>query len=282
MSSAETAVWTAGQVARHLGIAESTLRSWHRRYHLGPDNRPARGYRRYTPEDVTRLQRMCELVKSGMLPSDAARNVATGNSTHEQDLTDVLRAARELNSARCVAVLNSSLDQYGVLPTWDNLCRPALTTVNDDRFNDPTCVANEHILSWAVSAVLHRVQRPETEPDVLLACAEGEYHTLALEALAAALSERGTAVRMLGAATPADSLVEVAKTVRPTAVVLWSQQSSTANENALAQLRPHVPRAITAGPGWTDPHTEHCTDLTHAVTLLTSDRQPIRAREQAK
>jgi DNA-binding transcriptional MerR regulator len=195
-------VWTAGQVARHLGIAESTLRSWHRRYDLGPDNRPARGYRRYTPEDVTRLQRMCDLVQSGMLPSEAARDITTTTSSHEQDVRDVLAAARDLNSARCVAVLTRSLNQHGVLPTWDNLCRPALNTVNDDRFTDPACVANEHVLSWAVSAVLHTVRRPEKDPEVLLACTEAEYHTLALEALAAALGERGTAVRMLGAATP--------------------------------------------------------------------------------
>ena len=73
------AAWTAGQVARYLGISESTLRTWHRRYGLSPlDAEPGR-YRRYQPGDVARLRRMVDLIGDGMLASEAAREVQAGN-----------------------------------------------------------------------------------------------------------------------------------------------------------------------------------------------------------
>jgi DNA-binding transcriptional MerR regulator len=271
-------VWTAGQVARHLGIAESTLRSWHRRYRVGPNNTPARSYRRYASDDVARLRRMRDLVRSGMLPSDAARDVnglepsGTDRSTVE-DVTDVVAAARRLATQRCLAVLGRSLRQRGVRRTWDEVCRPALAVVNDDRFDDPACVAAEHVLSWAVSSVLQRVERPDTAPEVVLACTEAEYHTLPLEALAAALGERGTAVHMIGAATPLASLRHAVRTVRPSAVLLWSQQRATASADALAYLvRTDSVRAVIGGPGWASPPpdgVELCDSLADALTLLT-------------
>lgn len=70
MDSVPGSAWTAGQVARHLGIATSTLRSWHQRYSIGPhDSQPGR-YRRYSAADVAQLQRMTELIKLGMLASE--------------------------------------------------------------------------------------------------------------------------------------------------------------------------------------------------------------------
>src|SRR6201986_673879 len=71
---------TAGQVAQQLGISESTLRTWHRRYGLDPPDAEPGHYRRYRAEDVARLRRMLELVKGGMLASEAARTVQHGES----------------------------------------------------------------------------------------------------------------------------------------------------------------------------------------------------------
>src|ERR1700684_2756250 len=95
-SSAEPA-WTAGQVARQLGIAESTLRAWHRRYGIGPHGSQPGRYRRYSEADVVRLQRMMDLIRLGMLASDAARIAQAGDSAAipaERDVADLVAAAR--------------------------------------------------------------------------------------------------------------------------------------------------------------------------------------------
>lgn len=62
-----------GAVARLLRTATSTLRTWDRRYGLGPSGRTGGTHRRYTPEDIGRLRLMQQLVGRGSTPADAAR-----------------------------------------------------------------------------------------------------------------------------------------------------------------------------------------------------------------
>lgn len=59
-------------VARRLGVAPATLRTWDRRYGLGPSDRTAGSHRRYTAEDVARLLVMRRLTLEGVAPVDAA------------------------------------------------------------------------------------------------------------------------------------------------------------------------------------------------------------------
>ena len=52
---------TVAAVARRLGVAPSTLRTWERRYGLGPTGREAGTRRFYAPSDVAVLDRMRRL-----------------------------------------------------------------------------------------------------------------------------------------------------------------------------------------------------------------------------
>lgn len=61
-------------VARRLGVAPATLRTWDRRYGLGPSEHQAGSHRRYTDDDVARLFIMRRLTLEGVAPADAARN----------------------------------------------------------------------------------------------------------------------------------------------------------------------------------------------------------------
>src|SRR3954451_2357111 len=63
---------TAGAVARQLGVAVTTLRTWHQRYGLGPRHHVPGQHRRYTPEDMDRLQVMRRLTAQGVPPAEAA------------------------------------------------------------------------------------------------------------------------------------------------------------------------------------------------------------------
>ncbi len=59
-------------VARRLGVAAATLRTWDRRYGIGPaDHTPGRP-RRYSPDDVARLEMMRHAMIHGATPADAA------------------------------------------------------------------------------------------------------------------------------------------------------------------------------------------------------------------
>ncbi|MDP9408097.1 MAG: MerR family transcriptional regulator [Actinomycetota bacterium] len=65
--------YTVAAVARRLGVAPATLRTWARRYGLGPSEHVSGAHRRYTGSDLARLQRMRRLTLQGVTPSDAAR-----------------------------------------------------------------------------------------------------------------------------------------------------------------------------------------------------------------
>jgi hypothetical protein len=64
---------TVAAVARRLGIAPSTLRTWDRRYGLGPSAHQAGAHRRYSPADLDRLVVMRRLTLEGVPPAEAAR-----------------------------------------------------------------------------------------------------------------------------------------------------------------------------------------------------------------
>ena len=73
VTSGPTPALTVAAVARRLGVAPSTLRTWDRRYGLGPSEHTAGSHRRYSPADVARLVVMRRLTVRGVPPADAAR-----------------------------------------------------------------------------------------------------------------------------------------------------------------------------------------------------------------
>ncbi|WP_089117408.1 MerR family transcriptional regulator [Streptomyces sp. SS07] len=71
---------TTGAVARLLGVAPTTLRSWDRRYGIGPAAREDGRHRRWTGADIAALRNMCALTSAGLPPAEAARTVLAGTS----------------------------------------------------------------------------------------------------------------------------------------------------------------------------------------------------------
>ena len=68
-----TRTLTVAVVARRLGVAPATLRTWARRYDLGPSLHTAGSHRRYTSEDFARLVVMRRLTHEGVAPAEAAQ-----------------------------------------------------------------------------------------------------------------------------------------------------------------------------------------------------------------
>ncbi|ROQ63633.1 B12 binding protein [Streptomyces sp. 840.1] len=257
---------TTGTVARRLGVAPTTLRTWDRRYGIGPVRRQGGAHRRWTAEDIAVLERMCELTSAGVPPAEAARTALGTTSgsrapaaTHpvrpalpaapvrsgaepEGPAADVARherrgltsAALRLDSRTIDERLSAAIGRYGLVAAWDQVIMPTLHAVGRKwQTSGERYVEVEHLLSWHVSSALRRVAVPPAAGDdgagpALLACTPGETHTLPLEALAAGLAERGLGVRMFGASVPGEALSEAVRRTGPSAVVLWSQSRNTA------------------------------------------------------
>jgi MerR family transcriptional regulator, light-induced transcriptional regulator len=66
--------------ARRLGIAPATLRTWDRRYGIGPDDHTPGRHRRYSGDDLARLELMQQALIRGAAPADAARYARSARS----------------------------------------------------------------------------------------------------------------------------------------------------------------------------------------------------------
>ncbi|MFD4371899.1 MerR family transcriptional regulator [Streptomyces sp. NPDC058486] len=298
--SEETGI-TTGALARRLGVSPTTVRSWDRRYGIGPAVRQGGRHRRWTPGDVAVLEEMCRLTAAGIPPAEAARAARAGGGTPpaerpaapegppprdvRAEYRGLARAAARLDGPALEAMLAEAVTAHGPVAVWEDVMVPALHAIGrtwesaGDRY-----VEVEHLLSWHVSTALRRapgsVQEGQGRP-VLLACVPAEQHTLPLEALAAGLAERGLPVRMFGAAVPAEALDAAVRRTGPTAVTLWSQTRSTADHSLARHIASTAfglrgarttPLVLLAGPGWAGrpppPGTIRPTGLREALSVL--------------
>jgi hypothetical protein len=267
---------SAGAVARRLGVAVTTLRTWHQRYGLGPSGHVPGHHRRYTPADLARLEIMRRLTADGVSPAEAARwarhapAAATPVVSTARDgggstipvgragpaARGLARAAMRMDAIGMVAAIERAIATGGVIDAWDGVLRPVLAGIGERHAADDGLIEVEHLLSRSVSAVFATVTRPPAGPQpprILLACADEEHHTLPLEALAAALAEAGAGCRLLGARVPPTALAEAVNRTGPTSVVVWSHSRATGDPGQLAALlasRHRPPVVLAAGPGW--------------------------------
>ncbi|WP_242902447.1 MerR family transcriptional regulator [Actinomadura terrae] len=292
-----------GAVARHLGVAAATLRTWDRRYGIGPSGRSPGGHRRYTPTDLARLEAMQRSIIAGAPPAEAARAAldeprgeppssrghgAGGNRVPLGDLPagsdpaevrGLARAAMAMDAPAMTLAVRAAIAREGVVGAWDRLIVPVLRGIGRKNAASGECVEVEHLLSTVLLACLAEVA-PPAEPlnarPVLLACAPEEQHSLPVHALAAALAQAGVAVALLGARVPAPALAAAIRRTGPNAVLVWSQTARTGDPGWLSGLpgsRPAV-RLLVGGPGWNRRRlpstTRLVTDLSEAVAAISS------------
>jgi hypothetical protein len=277
---------TAGAVARRLGVAVTTLRTWHQRYGLGPTSHEPGQHRRYTTEDLARLELMQRLAAEGVPPAEAARWARNGGPpkvaapTGDSELPPprrrdggrglalgrtvpaargMARAALRLDGLTIRQIIADSVTQRGVVATWDEVLRPVLVAVGNRACQTGDLIEVEHLVSVSASAVLGAVPRPPRDTPVrtLLACADEEQHSLPIEALAAALAAEGVASRVLGARVPPHTLLAAVRRTGPVAILVWSSDAATADPSTLVAVThgPRRPLVVAAGgPGWQHAH----------------------------
>jgi DNA-binding transcriptional MerR regulator len=114
------ATLTVAAVARRLGVAPATLRTWDRRYGLGPSEHAAGAHRRYSGADVTRLLVMRRLTLEGVAPAEAARVALDTSPDPENPPVSLLapRTAGPTPDARPERVPGDRLSPAGAMPAF--------------------------------------------------------------------------------------------------------------------------------------------------------------------
>ena len=279
----EEELLTVAAVARRLGVAPATLRTWDRRYGLGPSSHEAGEHRRYCPSDLAKLTMMRRLITTGVSPSDAAEKAKAHKGAIKieklvdsfevrEELVDTLhRASKSLDKVFIETALRKDIADHGVIATWTEVIVPLLFLVGDEWEADGSGIEVEHMLTEIIKRMLREgvadIKKPINAQPVLLAAVGEEMHCLALHALAAALAEKRIETFFLGARTPLEAISGMVKRAAPPAVFLWAQLTQNSDSKFLTDLptvRP-APRVIVGGPGW-DP--EICADVVVAQDLI--------------
>lgn len=294
-------------VARRLGVAPATLRTWDRRYGLGPSEHTSGAHRRYAPVDVARLERMMRLTQQGVSPAEAAHHALAHDPQARPAVLDIAvagrtdrvrghggtvlalpgaeavvrgvgRAAMALDSETVSATIREQVMEHGVLYTWEHMLRPVLAAAGERWATTGESVEVEHLLSDCVISTLRSIAAslPTMAPPrpVLLASAPEEQHALPLHAIAAGLAERGIACRVLGAAMPVSALEGAVRRTGACVLFLWSQLAGTGRSSTLDALPLTRPATlvVVGGPGWAraelPDRTSYAGDLNSAVDLV--------------
>lgn len=283
---------TVAAVARRLGVAPATLRTWDRRYDLGPSTHEAGEHRRYCPADLMKLTLMRRLISAGVAPADAAEQakkakgeIKLGNIVREFEVREdvvvgINKALQAFDIDFVEETLRAELDEHGVEIAWHEIIVPTLIEIGESWETTGQGVEIEHAFTETLKKVFRErsgaCEAPTNGHPVILAAVGEEQHSLPLHALEAALCELGIKTHFLGARTPFEAVAATVSRLAPPAVFLWALLPKNANPDfyrELPAIRP-APRIVLGGPGW---KAEECSDATLVMGLGNARDEIARA-----
>ena len=291
-AGSEGELLTVAAVARRLGVAPATLRTWDRRYGLGPSTHEAGEHRRYCASDLSKLMLMRRLISSGVAPCDAAEQAKVHKGkvklsslvrdfeVREDVVAGINKALQAFDIAFVEETLRAELDIHGVEEAWHEIIVPVLIEIGEDWKATGIGVEIEHAFSEVLKKVFRERSaasaKPKNEHPVILAAVGEEQHSLPLHALEAALCELGIKCHMLGARTPFEAIAATVTRLAPPAVFLFALLPTNANPDFYRNLplvRP-APRILLGGPGW---EADECSDATLVLGLGNACEEISRA-----
>ena len=287
--------WGVGAVSQRLGVASSTLRTWERRYEVGPTFRTAGGHRRYTAHDIERVEIMRRLLDRGVTPREAARSAhaldptelaalvagelpGDSSMTREEFVDAVLGAVKAVDPDRLSGLFGGVLRRHGVLEAWPDLLSPALIAIGEGWVAGEVDIVGEHVASERLMAELRLHTRsfaasPTGRSAVVLASAEEDQHSLPVYALESALAEQGRGSLVLGARVPWESLAGLARDTDPEVIFVWATLERHFDGPLMKTITelPEQTRLVLGGPGWGSlslPRAQRVGDLGDAVDTI--------------
>ncbi|MGH3763408.1 MerR family transcriptional regulator [Actinophytocola sp.] len=287
-------------VARRLGVAPATLRTWDRRYGIGPRGHTTGRHRRYAPEDIARLELMQQALLRGATPAEAASYALRTSAPICEDVdvvaprepllrevgaraTQVLglsRAAMAMDAAATQQLVADGIARLGAVAVWTDMLGPLLSALAGRWAHSGECVEIERMVNECTLAAMigatPAVTAPRNPRPVLLCGAPEEPNGLPLQVLRTALARTGIATLMLGAALPAAALAAAVRRIGPAAVVVWAQRPRLLGVDVFDRVprtRQRV-RLFACGPGWftteLPDRVDRLEDLAEAVRRIES------------
>jgi MerR family transcriptional regulator, light-induced transcriptional regulator len=226
---------TISAVSSLLGIPVPTIRSWERRYDFPSPARTVGRHRRYSSREVELLRQLRDEITRGHQAKEAVALVMArgsgGGAPRTRYLEDFVDAAMRLDPSGLRQALDGAAESVGVEAAIRDVALPAMREMGS-RWVASTCdIANEHLATEAVRVWLARLSAMAPPSfrarPLVLACGPKDLHSIGLEAFGVLLARRGWSTRILGALTPAGSIVAAVRAAEAAGAVVTSQRSVT-------------------------------------------------------
>lgn len=274
-------MYTIKRAAELVGVSESTLRAWERRYGVGTARRSDSGYRLYDDEAVKALSLMNALVAEGWSVRAAAAEVQRRAAISLPAAVDgldpsfdqaLVQGAEKFDLAVLTSVLEQRFGASSFETVVDGWLLPSLRDVGLGWESGRVSVAGEHLVSQCVvrrlSAAYESAGDRPTGPRIVIGLPPGARHDLGLLSFATAARRAGLSTSYLGADVPvADWVTAVTRTSAACAVLAVPMEKDVAalaqTAEALAAETPDV--LIAVGGAWQDSAPERCLRLGHQV-----------------
>ncbi len=229
-------MYTIKHAAEQVGVSESTLRAWERRYGVGATRRTESGYRLYDDRDMQALGLMRTLIDDGWsaraaademrgrMAPEARRTVPVETiEGAEVDTAALVRIAAALDAPALGALLDRQFGAASFEAVADGWLLPALEALGAAWETQRVTVAGEHMVAHAItrrlSAAYDAAGDSVIGPRLLIGLPPGARHELGLLSFAIAARRAGLSTTYLGADVPTSDWVAAATTGPARAVV---------------------------------------------------------------
>ena len=197
---------TVSSVSNELGVSASTLRTWERRYGLGPAQREAGARRRYLPEDVERLRTMINHVRAGMPAAEAAKRALSersrlSHSAGPDNAAQLRTVVLSDDYDRVEEVLEAAVASHGLVHTWSRFVEPAIKSLRSAPGGDPVGTSPAIMLVNAFQRICRSVYQSRPTRALVggdrIAIISDALHETPAQVIGVALAWYGCDVRML-------------------------------------------------------------------------------------
>jgi DNA-binding transcriptional MerR regulator len=261
--------WGVGAVSSRLNVTASTLRTWERRYGVGPSFRTQGGHRRYTERDIDRVELMRRLLGRGVSAQDAARVARAldrdGLDTALSDGDDESAYATPAEADILAAVVSGDRDELsrlfaGVLrqtpvpAAWRDVLAPTLRRMTTEIASGAVAADAASAASEILVRELHALVAFERLPDtghthVLFARSLPAVEAIPLLVLEAALVQAGVTTQTVGPELDGRAVAALTMRLRPDLLLTWGHPPTPPLRRAMGELE-GVTSVIRALPAW--------------------------------
>ncbi len=282
--------YTVNEVEERTKVPASTLRQWERRYGFPLPERSDAGYRLYSDHDLSSIEAMKRHVEDGVPASRAADLVQKlsvipeGPRPAGELAQELVAALVSLDEARAGDVLSEAFALHSVEAVMQGVIKPSMVEIGERWHSGEVRTTTEHFASNYLEARLRALltlgssaqASSQQQRAVIVSCAPGEHHELGALMLAVALRRAGYRVYFLGADTPIADLAEMARAVRPAAILISAMLQDSLEQLGAARQLGGLTRVLVFGGAAFEGQPE----LARSLGGVFLDNDPSRALER--